>query len=288
MTAVQVNQKTWPNHKFWTRALGPLTVMATLAAALPAQAHPHIWVSVETTVLFDKGTVTGLRHRWLFDEYYSQMAVQGLDSNHDGIYSRKDLAELTQVNMDGLRETSYFTVAKLGPQDLTFGPPQDYWLEHVAVDEPPGPSAQVDDQRTAEQQATDKKAADSKAAADAKPGLLARVMKMFSKTATPAAPPKPKVLALEYTLPLSTPVLTSADGFTFSVYDPDFMIWFDMAKKTSAKLAAGAPKGCELLVEAPKATPDEQNLSDALSGQLGGIAGGAGMAKTVALKCAKI
>jgi ABC-type uncharacterized transport system substrate-binding protein len=86
-------------------------------------------VQVETTVVYDKGTVSGLRHRWTFDELYTTMAIQGLDANGDGTYDRKELAELAQVNIDGLKEFDYFTFATLGGQALKLAPPTDYWLE---------------------------------------------------------------------------------------------------------------------------------------------------------------
>ncbi len=95
-----------------------------------AEAHPHVWVSVETTVVYDKGTIAGFRHRWTFDELYTTMAIQGLDANNDGAYDRKELAELAQVNMDGLKEFNYFTQAKLDAQPLKTDGPKDYWLEY--------------------------------------------------------------------------------------------------------------------------------------------------------------
>ncbi len=95
-----------------------------------AEAHPHVWVNVETTVLYDQGKVTGLEHRWTFDDMYTSMAIQGLDKNGDGTYSREELAELAQVNMDGLKEFDYFTFVKLGDKPVPLAPPKNYWLEH--------------------------------------------------------------------------------------------------------------------------------------------------------------
>lgn len=96
----------------WIFAVSALAMAAALAG--PAAAHPHVWVTVETTVVYDGGQVTGLQHKWTFDDMYTAMAIQGLDANGDGTYSREELAELAQVNMDGLKEFAYFTVAKLG------------------------------------------------------------------------------------------------------------------------------------------------------------------------------
>jgi ABC-type uncharacterized transport system substrate-binding protein len=96
----------------------------------PVQAHPHVWVSVETTVLYEGGHVTGLRHKWTFDDMYTTMAIEGLDVNGDGTYSKEELADLAKVNMDGLKDFGYFTHAKLGETVLKVKEPVDYWLEH--------------------------------------------------------------------------------------------------------------------------------------------------------------
>jgi ABC-type uncharacterized transport system substrate-binding protein len=121
-----MSKATFTSHAAWVG----LAALACAAVATPAAAHPHVWVSVETTVVYDKGAITGFRHRWTFDELYTTMAIQGLDANNDGTYDRKELAELAQVNMDGLKEFDYFTQSRLGGQPLKNGAPKDYWLEH--------------------------------------------------------------------------------------------------------------------------------------------------------------
>ncbi len=110
--------------------VGVLTTLAALAPQ-PAAAHPHVWVTVETTVNYENGTVTGLNQKWTFDEMYAAMAIQGLDTNNDGKYDRKELAELAQVNIDGLKEFDYFTFVKIGDTALKLAEPKDYWLEYA-------------------------------------------------------------------------------------------------------------------------------------------------------------
>ena len=81
-------------------------------------------------MLYDKGTITGLQQARTFDELYTQQAIEGLDKNGDGKYDREELKELAQVNIDGLKEFAYFTVAKLADKELKFKPPVDYWLDY--------------------------------------------------------------------------------------------------------------------------------------------------------------
>ena len=105
--------------------------LATFGAAKNAQAHPHVWVTVETEVVYDgQKAITGLRHQWTFDEAYSSFAILGLDKNNDGEYDREELKELAEVNISSLKEFDYFTFPKLGDKLLDREPPKDYWLEY--------------------------------------------------------------------------------------------------------------------------------------------------------------
>jgi ABC-type uncharacterized transport system substrate-binding protein len=114
-----------------TNIIAALVLAAGLALSTGrAIAHPHVWVTALATVLYDHNTITGLQQAWTFDEFYTQMAIEGLDKNGDGKYDRQELSELAQVNIDGLKEFNYFTSAKLGADDLKFKPPVDYWLEY--------------------------------------------------------------------------------------------------------------------------------------------------------------
>lgn len=114
------------------RSVCALTGAASLCAlgAWRAQAHPHVWINAETTVLYENGTFTGLKHRWSFDEFYSAMEVEGLDKNSDGKFDREELAELANFYVTGLKEFSYFTFPALAGHKLALGDPKDVWLEH--------------------------------------------------------------------------------------------------------------------------------------------------------------
>jgi ABC-type uncharacterized transport system substrate-binding protein len=117
-----------------TRSL--TAMLCTLAFAMSgapngARAHPHVYVTAKAEVVYDKGQIAAVANHWTFDEFYTAMAIQGLDANNDGTYSREELAELAKVNMEGLKEFDYFTFAKLGAGPVAFAPPAEPWLEHV-------------------------------------------------------------------------------------------------------------------------------------------------------------
>jgi ABC-type uncharacterized transport system substrate-binding protein len=116
------------------RAAGLIGLLAGLAVlpALPSPvaAHPHVWITVKTLLLYEQGAFSGLRHKWSFDQYYTAMAIEGLDRNKDGKYEREELAELAKVNIDGLKDFAYFTSAAVAGREIKLEAPNDYWLEY--------------------------------------------------------------------------------------------------------------------------------------------------------------
>jgi ABC-type uncharacterized transport system substrate-binding protein len=96
-----------------------------------AEAHPHIWVTFHSEVLYAAdGTMTGVRHAWTFDDMFSAYAIQGISHAKKGQYTREELASLAQVNVDSLKEYGYFTFARADGKKVKFSDPVDYWLEY--------------------------------------------------------------------------------------------------------------------------------------------------------------
>ena len=98
-----------------------------------ANAHPHVWVTVETTVLYDAHkAVTGLKQRWTFDEMYSSYSLEGLDKNHDGVFDADSLKQLAKENMESLKDYKYFTEMTVEGEAVDFAPPIDYSVQRDA------------------------------------------------------------------------------------------------------------------------------------------------------------
>ncbi len=250
--------------RYWRAGLSGLALASMALSSAPAAAHPHVWVSVMTTVLYKDGTITGLRQRWLFDEFYTSMAIQGLDADGDGKYSREELAELTKVNIDGLKEFSYFTFPKLGEQALELGPPADYFMELSDSEKGPNPGG-VETEPPKDEA-----------------GFWTRLTQSLTGTGEE----KPQILVLEFTLPFVKPLLAEAEGFSFSTQDPSFFIWFDLAKDKPIRLADGAPASCKTHIAG--ATQDVsmlQQLGEQAFDQNSGVSFNMGQAKTVTVSC---
>lgn len=114
-----------------TRWIGLLTaLLMSLSSAFPARAHPHVFVTVKSTIVYENGVPKAVRHAWRFDDMFSSFAVQGLDTDTDGSLSRAELQALAEVNVTSLKEFDFFTYGKAGSGDLAFAEPVDYWLEH--------------------------------------------------------------------------------------------------------------------------------------------------------------
>ena len=85
---------------------------AILCFAWPsfALAHPHVWVSMRSDLVFNKaGLVEGVNVEWSFDDGYAKEALDGMDTNGDGKYSPDELEPLTKENIESLKDYNYFT-----------------------------------------------------------------------------------------------------------------------------------------------------------------------------------
>ena len=101
-----------------------------LIAGATAQAHPHVWVTMKSAVIYaPDGTVTGVRHAWTFDDMFSTFAIQGLESKKKGVFTREELQPLAEVNVTSLKEYEYFNYAKANGKKTLFNDPVDYYLE---------------------------------------------------------------------------------------------------------------------------------------------------------------
>ncbi len=113
-----------------------LTIFAVaasiLAACQSANAHPHVWVTMKSQIVYDaSGAATGIRHAWAFDDMFSAFATQGLESKQKGVFTREELAPLAEVNVTSLKEFDYFTSAKSNGKKAELGDAADYWLDYT-------------------------------------------------------------------------------------------------------------------------------------------------------------
>lgn len=111
--------------------LGLLLALGLTLAAGTARAHPHVWITATSELLYAAdGTITGVRHAWTFDDMFSAYAVQGLESKTKGAFTREELEPLAQTNVESLKEYAYFTFARADGKKERFQEPVDYFLDY--------------------------------------------------------------------------------------------------------------------------------------------------------------
>jgi ABC-type uncharacterized transport system substrate-binding protein len=111
------------------------TLAGLLMAAGSASAHPHVWVTMKSELVYaPDGSATGVRHHWTFDDLFSAYATQGLDAKTKGEFTREELAPLAQVNVESLKDFDFFTFAKANGGKTEFKDPIDYYLGFNAKD----------------------------------------------------------------------------------------------------------------------------------------------------------
>jgi len=117
------------SRKSVLRALAGTGLAAGLwcALAAPAASHPHVWIDARSSVVFDRdGKLAAINVQWQFDEYYSTVAIEGLDKNGDGTYTVEELEPVARDNITALKEFRYYTYVKIDGEAPAYGPVTRY------------------------------------------------------------------------------------------------------------------------------------------------------------------
>jgi ABC-type uncharacterized transport system substrate-binding protein len=111
------------------KPLSTLFLVASLglcAQALPGWSHPHVWANMRSQLLVGEDEkITGVRVEWVLDKAYARDALDGLDTNHDGIYEPDELARLTEENLKALADYDYFVVFRFNSEAQKNGVAKD-------------------------------------------------------------------------------------------------------------------------------------------------------------------
>lgn len=110
-----------------------LITLFTVVAAASARAHPHVWVTMRSELIYaPDGSATGIRQSWEFDDMFSAFATQGIASKVKGQFTREELRDLAKTNVESLKEYDYFTYAKADGAKAEFSDPlPDYYLDYA-------------------------------------------------------------------------------------------------------------------------------------------------------------
>jgi ABC-type uncharacterized transport system substrate-binding protein len=95
----------------------------------PTLAHPHACFVTRSDVVFDdEGRIAAINVEWVLDPWYSEMAVEGLDTNNDGYYSAGELRPLARENIIALKDYNYFVYARSDGQPVDYAEVSQYGM----------------------------------------------------------------------------------------------------------------------------------------------------------------
>lgn len=84
-------------------------ILFSLCLSDSAISHPHVFVDVELTVVFDDKGLTGFRQCWIFDEMFSSSILTDFDKDSDNILDVHEIEDMKKGAFDNLRNYEYFT-----------------------------------------------------------------------------------------------------------------------------------------------------------------------------------
>jgi ABC-type uncharacterized transport system substrate-binding protein len=108
------------------RARIGLAMLASLASAGPAAAHPHVFIDYAVTVLFDDADVKGIRMAWTFDEMYSSMLFHDYTGRPHGALTPNDIKSLETGAFRDTADFHYFVDLKLNGKVLPVADVTDF------------------------------------------------------------------------------------------------------------------------------------------------------------------
>jgi ABC-type uncharacterized transport system substrate-binding protein len=93
--------------KTWLFGLAALVAFGT--GVRPAGAHPHIWIDVVATFVFENAKVTGVQFQWTFDEFFSAGVISEFDKNKNKTFEGAEIEAVRTGAFEGVKEVGYFT-----------------------------------------------------------------------------------------------------------------------------------------------------------------------------------
>ncbi|WP_299482593.1 DUF1007 family protein [uncultured Roseibium sp.] len=205
-----------------TRVTAALILLVMMIAG--ALAHPHVFVEARSKLIFDdQGQAVAVKHVFRFDDAFTAFAIQGFDTNQDGIYSREELAELAKVNVESMADFGYFTFGDNSRVELDFTTPTEFWLEVTNVPVEDYWVMKPEDFQAIEE--------DIKLNGGA---MLEDV----------------DLLELHFVLPLKDSTDASAP-ITLDIYDPTYYVDFRFGREDDAVGTVNAPGACQVTRKEP-------------------------------------
>ncbi len=105
-------------------------MLATSICSSAAIAHPHVWIKVKTELIVSGGTLTGLRHTWVFDQSWLASQLEEHDKDKDGLLTAQELAPLIAESRETLETFKSFTIVRAGGNIVRAVKPRDVSIDY--------------------------------------------------------------------------------------------------------------------------------------------------------------
>ncbi|MFH1805173.1 MAG: DUF1007 family protein [Pseudomonadota bacterium] len=92
----------------------------------PAQAHPHIWVDVDATMVMENDQITGIAVTWLFDDLFSMTLIDEFDQNHDRRFFDAENDAVRDNAFIALNDVGYLTYLRQNENLVDYGDVRDF------------------------------------------------------------------------------------------------------------------------------------------------------------------
>jgi ABC-type uncharacterized transport system substrate-binding protein len=93
--------------------LAIIALLLSILGTSEINAHPHVWLDVHLTYVFDEKGLAGIRQEWKFDEMFSLMILDNNDTDHNNILDAGEVAKIKAGAFDNLKSFNYFTTIRI-------------------------------------------------------------------------------------------------------------------------------------------------------------------------------
>lgn len=107
-------------------------VIALTTPQHPAYAHPHLFIKAGAGFAIDKGGITGLKIRWLWDEWWSEDVKAECDLDGNGSLNAKEIALVEKNFFSGVEKFSYFLKATADGKRVKIGKARNFTAKILA------------------------------------------------------------------------------------------------------------------------------------------------------------
>ena len=110
----------------WRLAAWLAGVLASLALAGAAAAHPHVFAEARMEIVGDTaGRLISVRNIWRMDELFSTSVVVDYDKNANGVLDDDELQAVGDTVKESIAEWSFYTFVRAGGKVVPLDPPAE-------------------------------------------------------------------------------------------------------------------------------------------------------------------